>query len=62
MNRSSIEYQLVFFLLKMYQAAGKTRELLSVRMIKIILVKFVTVVIRPKSEQVPCKGVGFITE
>ena len=46
----------------MYQAAGKTRELLSVRMIKIILVKFVTVVIRPKSEQVPCKGVGFITE
>jgi len=36
----------------MYQAAGKTRELLSVRMIKILLVKFVVI---PKNEQVACK-------
>lgn len=39
------------FLLKMHQASGKTRELLSVWIIKLILlVKFVVI---PKSEQGP---------
>lgn len=39
------------FLLKMHQASGKTRELLSIWIIKLILlVKFVVI---PKSEQGP---------